>query len=65
MLIKFLRTNHVITIIYIFRTEGDLRDPHARRAVVVMERAQLEDKHLRLMEENLVSALASTWTLKF
>ena len=27
-----------------------------------MERAQLEDKHLRLMEENLVSTLASTWT---
>ena len=33
---------------------ADVRDHHARRAVILMERSQLEDKHLRLMEENLV-----------
>lgn len=35
-------------------TEGDIRDPHARRAVALVDRADLEDKHLKLMEENQV-----------
>lgn len=33
---------------------GDIRDPHTRRAVSLMDRADLEDKHLKIMEENLV-----------
>ena len=36
---------------FVLDLESDVRDPHARRAVVLLERGQLEDKHLRLMEE--------------
>ena len=39
---------------FLLNLESNVRDPHARRAVVLLERGQLEDKHLRLMEENLV-----------
>ena len=39
---------------HIHCTEGDIRDPHARRAVALMDRADLEDKQLKLMEENQV-----------
>lgn len=35
--------------------EGSVRELGARRAVAQMERADLEDKHLNLMEENLVN----------
>jgi len=35
-------------------TAGDVRDLGARRAVAQMERTDLEDKQLKLMEENLV-----------
>lgn len=35
--------------------EGNVRKLGARRAVGQMERADLEDKHLNLMEENLVN----------
>ena len=35
--------------------EGNVRELGARRAVAQMERADLEDKHLNLMEENLVN----------
>ena len=38
----------------IYNLDGDVRGAHSRRAVVLLERGQLEDKHLRLMEENLV-----------
>ena len=34
--------------------EGNARELGTRRAVAQMERADLEDKHLNLMEENLV-----------
>lgn len=33
---------------------NDVKELVARRAVAQMERADLEDKHLNLMEENLV-----------
>ena len=50
--------SYVLTIIpphtYKHCTEGDIRDPHARRAVALMDRADLEDKQLKLMEENQV-----------
>ena len=36
---------------------NDVRNLGARRAVAQMERAELEDKHLSLMEENLVNIL--------
>ncbi len=34
--------------------DGDVRDLGVRKMVSVMDRAELEDKQLRLMEENLV-----------
>ena len=37
-----------------FYPEGESQ---SRRAVAVMERTELEDKHLQLMEENLVNEL--------
>ena len=39
--------------------ENSVKELGARRAVVQMERADLEDKHLNLMEENLVVNIPS------
>ena len=33
---------------------GDVRDPATRRTISQMDKLELEDRHLRLMEENLV-----------
>jgi len=38
--------------------ENSIRELGARRAVAQMERADLEDKHLNLMEENLVANIS-------
>ena len=42
---------------------NDVRELGARRAVGQMERADLEDKHLNLMEENLVNIVPLEFTI--
>lgn len=51
-LLSVLTTHMYIHTLY--SEGGDIRDPHTRRAVSLMDRADLEDKHLKIMEENLV-----------
>lgn len=51
---KLCLHDHASPHTHIHCTEGDIRDPHARRAVALMDRADLEDKQLKLMEENQV-----------